>query len=123
MYFGEYGADAYNANTHQEDQQAQAAATSALTHEINGQSSLNGGPCIGGLLFEFADEWWKDAAGTNTVQDIGGIAPGAGPYPDNVFNEEWWGLVTIDRTPRQAYNAYKAMARPGDASMPTPLTA
>jgi len=41
------------------------------------------------------------------------VPPGAGPYPDSVFNEEWWGLVKIDRTPRKAFAAFRDVAVPG----------
>lgn len=113
MYLGEYGADAYDNNSWSwgENQTAQAEATTVLTEQIIAQSSLTGGPCLGGLIFEFCDEWWK-APGTPTEHDIGGIAPGGGPYPDGTFNEEWWGLLEIDRTPRLAWEAYKAIAIP-----------
>ena len=107
MYLGEYGADAFNAQINREDRSAQAKATKVLTEEILSESSVLGrGACIGGFVFEFADEWWKDGSGSPRVQDTGGIAPGGGPYPDKTFNEEWWGLVTIDREPRPAFDEY-----------------
>ncbi len=106
MFLAEYGADAWNALLPGEDQQAQADATVALAGEIAGHAAAtNLGPCLGGALFEWADEWWKDGSGDPRQQDVGGIAPGGGPHPDRTFNEEWWGLVQIDRTPRLAYQA------------------
>lgn len=113
MFLGEYGADAYDGRFGRPDFVAQADATTALTHLINSRSSLSeGGSCLGGLIFEFADEWWKDGDGSPHVQDTGGIAPGGGPHPDSIFNEEWWGLVDIDRNPRQAFWAYAGIPIP-----------
>ncbi|CAK9096309.1 unnamed protein product [Durusdinium trenchii] len=89
MFFGEYGADAFNADKNGEDQESQAKATRQLTEEIIGQSSVLGrGPCIGGFIFEFNDEWHKDSDGKPDRHDTGGTAPGGGPYPDMTFNED-----------------------------------
>lgn len=107
MMLGEYGADAWNALLPGEDQSAQAAATEALTRELHQSWSGAGGVAVGGAIFEWCDEWWKDGNGRADRHDVGGIAPGGGPYPDRTFNEEWWGLVDIDRTPRLALGAVR----------------
>lgn len=105
MMLGEYGADAWNARLPGEDQAAQAFATEALTREIHQAWSGSGGVSVGGAIFEWCDEWWKDGGGRADAHDVGGVAPGGGPHPDMTFNEEWWGLVDIDRNPRQALAA------------------
>lgn len=116
MYLGEYGADAYNALEGRIDEAAHAHATRRLTTEIMERSAVrDGGICLGGLVFELTDEWWKDGTGSPHSQDVGGLAPGGGPYPDRVFNEEWWGLLDIHRVPREAYRVY--------ASLPVPIQA
>ncbi|HTV25282.1 MAG TPA: glycoside hydrolase family 2 TIM barrel-domain containing protein [Polyangiaceae bacterium] len=111
LFIAEYGADAYNANLPGYDPQSQALATEALTREIleRAAATSDAGIVLGGTIFEWADEWWKDAAGSLTEQEVGGIAPGGGPYPDQVFNEEWWGIVDIERVPRPAYERLRSV--------------
>jgi len=113
MFVAEYGADSYNAKTGSVDETDQATATVALTREVIKNSAANGGICTGGLIFELADEWWKDGTGSPSRHNKGGVAPGGGPFPDNTFNEEYWGLVSIDGTPRKAYRAYADLRAPG----------
>ncbi|MBK1877574.1 glycoside hydrolase family 2 TIM barrel-domain containing protein [Pelagicoccus mobilis] len=115
IYIGEYGADAID-NRKGDGKyapDAQAHAVEKLTLQIISQyASQNRGQVLGGALFEFSDEWWKDGKGLASEHDIGGIAPGGGPYPDLEFNEEWWGIVDIDRNPRLAYHAIKKIYAP-----------
>ncbi|WP_218109944.1 glycoside hydrolase family 2 TIM barrel-domain containing protein [Oligoflexus tunisiensis] len=112
MYLGEYGADAMNRTV--VDEASQSKAVVALTQEIEQHLSSRSADnvSIGGAVFEWNDEWWKDKQGSADRQDPGGSAPGSGPYPDNVFNEEWWGLVTIDRKPRPVYQELKKLWKP-----------
>jgi hypothetical protein len=112
MFLSEYGSDAYNAKLPGYDPDSQAEATRALTEELLAHSSAleTDGVTLGGTIFEWADEWWK--AGNPNTQDVGGAAPGGGPYPDQTFNEEYWGVVDIDREPRPAYDELRALYAP-----------
>lgn len=110
MFLGEFGADAYNANIGAYDAESQAEATANLIDEIG--VAFASGKTVGGFIFEWSDEWWKDGEGSPSEHDVGGIAPGGGPHPDATFNEEWWGIVDIDRIPRPAYAAVKAAYAP-----------
>jgi hypothetical protein len=110
MYIGEFGADAYDTRIEAPNLVAQEDVTTSLTRELVARSVLRqpDGVVLGGTIFAWADEWWKDESGDPFVHDTGGLAPGQGPPPDRVFNEEWWGLNDVDRNPRPALGAYTA---------------
>ncbi len=115
LYIGECGADSYNELTHSYDPADQAKATRSIFTEIlNNLSAKNKNHVlVGGCLFEWNDEWWKDPKGSPDTHTMGGfkVAEG-GPYPDNFYNEEWFGIVTIDREPRPAYFVLKELFTP-----------
>jgi hypothetical protein len=111
FFFSEYGADAYDNLAGRADENAQAAALRRQTAEIRGQLSARNPafPCLGGTPFEWNDEWWK--RGNPAAQDSGGFA-NPGVAADRFANEEWWGVVDIDRKPRPAYQALKEQYAP-----------
>ena len=112
LFLGEYGVDAYDGTAQALDEATQAAFITALTEEIHANASVNNtGVCTGGMVFEFNDEWWKFNGGPWEVQDTGASWQNQA-YPDPNMNEEWWGLVDIERNPRQAYEAYKNLTPP-----------
>ncbi|MBP7216796.1 MAG: hypothetical protein KBA46_05880 [Candidatus Omnitrophica bacterium] len=117
-----------------EDEALQAQTLESLWRLV--QSHLSGGAtqesCLGGLVHEFNDELWK--VGNYNV-NLGGIIDYAnnnsyyeynpegfllfGAAPDNVLNEEHFGLVDAYRQPKQAYARMKALwSAPVDTTAP-----
>jgi hypothetical protein len=109
ILIGEYGADAYNMMTGQEDQASQAQATQTLTEQILGWASAGNPslPVVGGCIYSLTDEWWKSAGGSASTQETGGFEINI--FPDGFANEEWWGLLNINRQPRQAYTVLQTL--------------
>ena len=90
----------------------QANIVEDLTQEIyDNASNLGQGVSIGGFVFEFNDEWWKYQGGGWGVNDT---APSwsNGGYPDPEIQEEWWGIVDINRNPREAYYRLRDLGMP-----------
>ena len=107
MYFSEAGADSYltvDTGKYEKgiNEKAQADATQKILNETFSAPDI----CSGVTLYAFTDEWWKD--GNNSEQDPGGWAPYSSGVPyDGTANEEYWGIVTIDRNKKQAYEIVK----------------
>jgi hypothetical protein len=59
-------------------------------HLAGGKSAE--GNAIGGIAFEFLDEWWKHKDGDNGVHDTENAM--SMPFPDGWSNEEWYGLAS-----------------------------
>jgi hypothetical protein len=107
MFVGEYGADAWDTTKNQENQAAQAEATTKLTQLIMAALSADDPAkgVLGGTIYSLTDEWWK--GGNADSHDHEGFQNAI--YPDNVANEEWWGILTIERTKRQAFTALQTL--------------
>lgn len=107
MYLSEAGADSYmtatmNGYEKGENEKAQADATKNILDDIFRLRDI----CSGVALFSFADEWWK--AGNNDTQEPGGWAPYSGGVPyDGAANEEYWGIVKIDKSKKMVFGVVK----------------
>ncbi len=107
MYLSEAGADSYmtakmNGYEQGENEKAQADAIKNILGDIFRFPEI----CSGVALYEFADEWWK--SGNNNAHDPGGWAPNSSGVPyDGAANEEYWGIVNIDRNKKMSYDVVR----------------
>ena len=122
VLFTEFGADAFNALSNEEDQKAQAYYLSGNWQEIyeNAAGMGKAGNSLGGFTFQFSDGWWKykqtanlDVHDTNASWSNGGYIKDY-EKGDNTMNEEWFGICAKGKTdaaghyelyPRTAYYA------------------
>lgn len=107
MYLSEAGGDSYMTATKNgyeagSNEKAQADANSKILQSVFDNSDV----CSGVALFSFTDGWWK--AGNNKVQDVGGIAPSSTGVPyDGTPNEEYWGIVDINRKKKATFDVVR----------------
>lgn len=116
-FITEYGAPAYTPHAtieEGEDAQAQYHRGNWLDIEENSAGYEDGvGNSLGGVAFEWLDEWWKnyEPAKHDKKSDV------IGPFPGGYYYEEWFGLNTQGdgksspylRQPRKAYYMYQEM--------------
>jgi exo-beta-1,3-glucanase (GH17 family) len=107
MYLSEAGADSYmtiakDGYDNGENQKAQADANANILKEVFDNNHIGCGVAI----FSFTDGWWK--AGNYDKQDPGGWAPNSSGVPyDGSPNEEYWGIVDLDRNKKQTFDVVK----------------
>ena len=110
----EFGCPAYAAGMSQEEEEeAQAAYHRGSWEDIACNMNVNcgSGNSIGGVVFQFLDEWWK--AYEPKIHDTKGFF--TGPFPDGYMHEEWLGVAgqgdggdsPFKRNLRRAYYFYQ----------------
>jgi hypothetical protein len=75
------------------------------------ESTFNNQEVSAGVaLYAFVDEFWK--AAYHDTQDPGGCAPNSSGVPyDGAPNEEYWGIVDIERNKKKAFYVVKERYR------------
>jgi hypothetical protein len=107
MYLAEAGADSYMTAAglgyeQGPNQRAQADANGKILDAVLSHQDI----CSGVALFAFSDEWWK--AGSPATQDAGDEAAWSGGVPyDGAANEDYWGIVDIDRNRKRTFAVVK----------------
>ena len=117
IMFTEFGADAFNALSNQEDQKMQSFFMVENWKEIyqNAAGLGKAGNSIGGFTFQFSDGWWKLGQTENLdVHDSGASWSNGGYYLDtengsNNMNEEWFGICA--KGPNNARGLYTLYPR------------
>jgi len=107
LYLSEAGSDSYMTiekygYSKGENQLAQADANEKILDVVFNNSDIVSGV----LIFQFVDGLWK--AGNPDKQDIGGWAPNSIGVPyDGAPNEEFWGIVDIERNKKKTFEVIK----------------
>lgn len=107
MYLSEAGGDSYMTITKSGyekgiNEKAQADANAKILESVFNNREI----CSGVTMFSFTDGWWK--AGNNNSQDLGGFAPNSSGVPyDGSPNEEFWGMVDLDRNKKLTFDVIK----------------
>ena len=130
MFLSEFGTDAFFSSCARTnppegtlDERVQGVWDLSLWNEVVKNLSATDPTrvALGATVFEFNDEWWKvQPSGT---QERSGFLFVNG-HPDDFANEEYFGIVDIDRKPRGIYHvlrrAFAAGAQPGPSLSPPP---
>jgi hypothetical protein len=119
VLFTEFGADAFNVLSGEEDQRSQAMFALGNWQEIyeNAAGVGKAGNAIGGFTFQFSDGWWKfgqtkllDIHDSNASWSNGGYFADY-TQGENNMNEEWFGICA--KGPTNGQGLYKLYPRAG----------
>ena len=113
----EYGCDAYNNRRSKPDEVSQALYHQGCWHDLAWNAAAGGGTgnAIGGVIFEWCDEWWKSLQ--DSPDNHSEFADCDMPFRDGCSNEEWYGVVSQGdgedspylRQLRESYLLYQKM--------------
>ena len=98
VFISEFGCPAYHHHRPEADaeqMQADYLKSNWLDIEYNAAGSQGVGNAIGGILFEWVDEWWKAGPPPQydpSIHDI--VGQFGGPFPDGWSYEEWYGVTS-----------------------------
>lgn len=107
FFISEYGVDSYSSTLGREDQETHAMEVQLMASEVAAAATSGANAFIlGGIYFEFSDEWWKYAGGSADIHDTASSWTAGGGYADLQMHEEWFGLVDVDRNKKQAFEAF-----------------
>jgi len=127
----EFGKDAFRDSTGQEDQTLQASYISPQWQEIQANLSATSSGSqglVGGAVFEWTDEWWKDSVDDCLAHGSQVLFTRAGDAVDPNYQEEWFGLAAVspvnaisnpagtNRALRKSYATLQSFWNPGAAS-------
>lgn len=117
----EYGCDAWDLKTKKENEEKQADWHKGAWLDIayNFAGGMGSGNVIGGVPFEYLDEWWKSLHGDEKTRRFEHQTKKDGPMPffDGWGHEEWLGIVSQGdgsdspflRQLRKSYFVYKEL--------------
>ena len=118
VFITEYGCDAYhNGQGENEDEQKtyiEGNFRDIVLNQIGGPGADNS---IGGSVFSYLDEWWKDTHSEDPESSHQTKPSGFFPFPDGHNHEEWFGIMgqgdgknsPFERHPRKAYDYFKKL--------------
>ena len=87
-----------------ENQREQAIANGRIISQVLRPEA----EAVGIVIFSFTDGLWK--AGNPSQQDVGGWAPESSGVPyDGTANEEYWGIVDIERNKKETFGIIKVL--------------
>lgn len=105
MFLSEAGTDSFDVRLNSENQSLQADFDANLWDEIYFHLSADrpGEPCLGVTFFEWSDEWWKNTYANDIWHQNPGGYSMPFRHPDGLSDEEYYGLIDINRSKKQAY--------------------